>query len=43
MDIEESDKKIKQKWSLLDPMVDLVKKIEEGVELVEATNTPIPG
>ena len=32
MDIEESEQKIKQKWSLLDPMVDLFEKIEEGVE-----------
>ena len=34
---------MKQEWSILDPMVDLFKKIEEGVEFEEATNTPIPG
>ena len=32
MDIEESDQKMKQSWSLLDPMVDLFEKIEEGLE-----------
>ena len=32
MNIEESEQKAKQKWSLLDPMVDLFEKIEEGVE-----------
>ena len=32
MDIEESENKMDQEWSLLDPMVDLFEKIEEGVE-----------
>ena len=32
MDIDNSDQKMKQKWSLLDPMVDLFEQIEEGVE-----------
>ena len=43
MDIEESEQKMKQEWSLLDPMVDLFEKIEEGVGFTEAANTPIPG
>ena len=43
MDIEESEQKMKQKWSLLDPMVDLFEQTEEGVEFAEAANTPIPG
>ena len=43
MDIEESDQKMKQEWLLLDPMVELFEKNEEGVEFVEAANTPIPG
>ena len=43
MDIEESEQKIKQEWSLLDPMVDLFEKIEEGVEFAEASNIPTPG
>ena len=34
---------MKQEWSLLDPMVDLFKLIEEGVDFAEAANTPIPG
>ena len=34
---------MKQEWSLLDRIVDLFEQIEEGVEFVEATNTPIPG
>ena len=34
---------MKQEWSLLDPMVGLFEKIEEGVELAEAVNTPILG
>ena len=42
-DIEESKKKMKQEWSLLDPMVDLFEKIEEVMEFEEAANTPIPG
>ena len=36
MKIEESKHKIKQQWYILDPIVDLFEKIEEGVELVEA-------
>ena len=40
MDIEESEKKMKQEWSLLDPMVDLFEQVEEGVEFTEAANTP---
>ena len=43
MHIEESDQKMKQEWSLLDPMVDPFKQIEEGAEFAEASNTPIPG
>ena len=43
MDIEESEKKMKQERSLLDPMVDLFEKIEEGVEFTEYANTPISG
>ena len=43
MDIEDSEQKMKQEWSLLDPMVDLFEQIEEGVEFTEAANTPIPG
>ena len=43
MDIEESEQKMKQEWSLLDPMVDLFQKTEEGVEFTEAANTPISG
>ena len=43
MDIEESEQKMKQEWSLLDPMVDLFEQIEEVVEFSEAANTPIPG
>ena len=43
MDIEDSEKKMKQEWSLLDPMVDLFEQIEEGVEFAETANTPIPG
>ena len=41
--IEESEKKMKQEWSILDPMVNLFEKIEEVVEFSEAANTPIPG
>ena len=40
MDIDESEEKMKQLWSLLDPMVDLFEKNKEGVEFTEA---PIPG
>ena len=43
MDIVESKHKMKQEWSLLDPMVDLFEQIEEGVDFAEAANTPIPG
>ena len=43
MDIEESEQKTKQEWSLLDPMVDLFEQIEVGVDFTEATNTSIPG
>ena len=43
MDIEESDQKMKQEWSVLDQIVDLFEKIEEGVEFAEGANTPIPG
>ena len=43
MYIEESEQKIKQEWSLLDPMVNLFEQIEEVVEFAEADNTPIPG
>ena len=43
MDIEYSDQKMRKKWSLLDPIVDLFEKIEEVVDFVEATNNPIPG
>ena len=42
MDTEESEQKIKQEWSLLDPMVDLFEQIEEGVDFSKADNTPIP-
>ena len=43
MDIEESEHKMKQEWSLLDPIVELFEQIEEGVEFAEAANTPITG
>ena len=43
MDIEESEQKMKQEWSLIDPIVELFEQIEEGVEFSEAANTPIPG
>ena len=43
MDIEESKKKMKQEWSLLDTMVELFENIEEGVEFSEAAKTPISG
>ena len=42
MDIEESEQKMKQEWSLLDPIMDIFEQIEEGVEFAEAANTPIP-
>ena len=41
--IEVSEQKINQEWSLLDPMVGLFEKIEEGVEFAEAANTPTLG
>ena len=34
---------MKQEWYLLEPMVELFEKIEEGVDFAEAANTPIPG
>ena len=43
IDIEESEQKMKQEWSLLYPMVDLFDQIEEGLEFAEAANIPIPG
>ena len=43
MNIEEIEHKMKQEWSLLDQIVDLFEKIEEGVEFAEAANTPISG
>ena len=43
MDMEESEQKTKQEWSLQDPMVDLFEQIEEGVDFEDATNTPITG
>ena len=43
MDIEETEEQMKQEWSLLDPMVERFEQVEEGSELVEAANTPIPG
>ena len=43
MDIEESKQNMNQKWSLLDPMVDLFEQIVEVVEFAKAANTPIPG
>ena len=42
MGIEESEHNMKQQWSLLDPMVYLFDKIEEGLEFSVAANTPIP-
>ena len=43
MNIEESEQKMKQEWSLLDPMVDLFEQIEEGVEFAGVANIPILG
>ena len=43
MYIEESEQNMKYLWSLLDPVVELFEKIDEGVKFAEATNTPIPG
>ena len=34
---------MKQKWSLLDPILGLFEKIDEGVKFSEAATTPIPG
>ena len=34
---------MKQEWLLLDPIVDFLEQIEEGVYFIEASNTPIPG
>ena len=34
---------MKQECSLLDPIVEIFEQIEEGVEFVEAANTPISG
>ena len=42
MDIDKSEQKMKQEWSLLDQIVELIEQIEEGVEFAEAANTPIP-
>ena len=42
MEIEESEQKMNQEWSILDPMMDLFEKMEEGLEFAEAANTPIP-
>ena len=39
---EESEQKMKQLCSLLDTIVDIFEKIEEGVDFAEAANTPIP-
>ena len=43
MYIEENEQKMNQEWFLLDPMLDLLEHIEEGVEFAEAAKTPIPG
>ena len=43
MDIEESEQKMKQEWSLLDQMVDLFEQIEEEKEFSEVSNTATPG
>ena len=43
MDMEESEQKMKQEWSLLDLIMDIFEQIEEGMEFVEAANNPIPG
>ena len=43
MDIEDREQKMKQEWSLLEPIMDLFEQIEEGVDFEEAANTPIPG
>ena len=43
MDIEESEQKMNQAWSLLDSLVDIFEKNEEGAEFSEYENTPITG
>ena len=43
MDIDDIDQKTKQEWSLLYPMVDLFKQIEEWLEFAEDSNTTTPG
>ena len=43
MYIEEIEQKMKQKWFLLDPKVDLFEIIEGGVDFEESANTSIPG
>ena len=45
MDIEDSEQKMKQEWSLLAPRPNVGPfwKFEEGVEFAEAANTSIPG
>ena len=43
MEIEESKHKIKQEWSLLEPLVELFEKNEEGVEFSQPATTPISG
>ena len=42
MGIEESEQKMKHEWSLLDTILDLSEKIEEGVKFAESATTPIP-
>ena len=34
---------MKQEQSLLDPIIEIFEKIEEGLEFAEDANTPIPG
>ena len=43
MEIEDSEQKMKQEWSLIYQMGELFEQNEEGVEFKEAANTPIPG
>ena len=43
MDIEESDQNMKEEWSLLDPMVDIFEKTEEGLDFTESDKTLIRG
>ena len=42
MDIYKSEHKMKQEWLLLDPMVELFEKIEQGVDFVESSNNSTP-